>query len=59
MIPVTDEALLWKEDHISQIPVLQLLGNLGWGYLTPVLPAGLTIQIVCRRSLLAHALRRL
>lgn len=25
---------LWKEDHISQIPSLQLLQNLGWEYLT-------------------------
>ena len=23
------------EDHISQIPALQLLQNLGWQYLTP------------------------
>ena len=26
---------LWKEDHISQIPALQLLQNLGWEYITP------------------------
>jgi len=26
---------LIKEDHISQIPALQLLQNLGWQYLTP------------------------
>jgi type I restriction enzyme R subunit len=26
---------LMKEDHISQIPALQLLQNLGWEYLTP------------------------
>lgn len=26
---------LWKEDHISQIPALQLLQKLGWEYLTP------------------------
>ena len=27
---------LWQEDHISQVPALQLLQNLGWTYLTPV-----------------------
>jgi len=27
---------LMKEDHISQIPALQLLQNLGWQYLTPL-----------------------
>lgn len=27
--------LFCLEDHISQIPALQLLQNLGWGYLTP------------------------
>ena len=26
------------EDHISQIPALQLLQNLGWKYLTPEVP---------------------
>ena len=26
---------LMKEDHISQIPALQLLQNMGWNYLTP------------------------
>src|SRR5438309_10393176 len=26
---------LWQEDHISQVPALQLLQNLGWTYLTP------------------------
>jgi type I restriction enzyme, R subunit len=26
---------LFKEDHISQVPALQLLQNLGWTYLTP------------------------
>jgi type I restriction enzyme R subunit len=25
----------WKEDHISQVPTLQLLQNLGWTYLAP------------------------
>ena len=25
----------FKEDHISQIPALQLLQRLGWTYLTP------------------------
>jgi type I restriction enzyme R subunit len=25
----------WKEDHISQVPALQLLQNLGWTYLAP------------------------
>jgi type I restriction enzyme R subunit len=33
MIPV--ETPSFKEDHISQIPALQLLQNLGWKYLTP------------------------
>ncbi len=37
---MTDTALesatpLWQEDHISQVPALQLLQNLGWTYLTP------------------------
>lgn len=31
-MPVTP---LMKEDHISQVPALQLLQNLGWTYLTP------------------------
>lgn len=26
---------LWQEDHISQVPALQLLRNLGWTYLAP------------------------
>jgi type I restriction enzyme R subunit len=26
---------LWQEDHISQVPALLLLQNLGWTYLTP------------------------
>jgi len=26
---------LWQEDHISQVPALQLLQNLGWTYLAP------------------------
>ncbi len=26
---------LFKEDHVSQVPALQLLQNLGWTYLTP------------------------
>ena len=26
---------LMKEDHISQIPALQLLQNIGYSYLTP------------------------
>jgi type I restriction enzyme R subunit len=26
---------LLKEDHVSQVPALQLLQNLGWQYLTP------------------------
>ena len=26
---------LMKEDHISQVPALQLLQDLGWTYLTP------------------------
>lgn len=26
---------LFREDHISQVPALQLLNNLGWRYLTP------------------------
>ena len=25
----------FQEDHISQVPALQLLQNLGWRYLTP------------------------
>ncbi len=33
MIPV--EAPSFQEDHISQVPALQLLQNLGWEYLTP------------------------
>jgi type I restriction enzyme R subunit len=33
MIPV--EVPSFKEDHISQVPALQLLQNLGWRYLTP------------------------
>ncbi len=33
---MTDSATpLWQEDHISQVPALQLLQNLGWTYLTP------------------------
>ena len=32
---MTEESPLWSEDHVSQIPALQLLGNLGWKYLTP------------------------
>src|SRR5574341_1022516 len=33
---MTDSATpLWQEDHISQVPTLQLLQNLGWNYLTP------------------------
>jgi type I restriction enzyme R subunit len=26
---------LWEEDHISQVPALQLLQNMSWQYLTP------------------------
>jgi type I restriction enzyme R subunit len=33
MIPVEVPSL--REDHISQVPALQLLQNLGWQYLTP------------------------
>ena len=32
MLPITP---LIREDHVSQIPALQLLQNLGWIYLTP------------------------
>jgi hypothetical protein len=32
---VNQELPSFLEDHISQIPALQLLQNLGWEYLTP------------------------
>ena len=32
---MTHELPSFLEDHISQIPALQLLQNLGWDYLTP------------------------
>ena len=35
MIDMAEETPLSAEDHISQVPALQLLGNLGWKYLTP------------------------
>ncbi len=33
------------EDHIAQIPALQLLQNLGWEYLTPAEAVSLRAQI--------------
>ena len=32
---MSDQLPSFLEDHISQIPALQLLQNLGWDYLTP------------------------
>jgi type I restriction enzyme R subunit len=32
---MNDELPSFKEDHISQIPALQLLQQLGWNYLSP------------------------
>lgn len=51
-----------KEDHISQIPALQLLQNLGWQYLTPaetVQMRGNRTSTVILHSVLAEQLQKL
>src|SRR5437764_435582 len=50
------------EDHISQIPALQLLSNLGWQYLTPaeaVTLRGSKLGNVLLETILVDQLRKL
>ena len=50
------------EDHISQIPALQLLQNLGWRYLTPAETVSLRggkLGNVLLESVLVEQLRKL
>jgi type I restriction enzyme R subunit len=59
---VSDSLPSFQEDHISQIPALQLLQNLGWRYLTPnecVALRGGKLRNVLLESVLVEQLRKL
>lgn len=59
---MSDELPSFLEDHISQIPALQLLQNLGWQYLTPaeaVAPRGGKLGNVLLETVLVNQLRKI
>ncbi len=59
---MSDSLPSFQEDHISQIPALQLLQNLGWQYLTPNECVGLRggkLRNVLLEAVLVEQLRKL
>lgn len=59
---MNDELPSFKEDHISQIPALQLLQQLGWKYISPeqaVAARGGKLSSVLLDSVLAEQLKKL
>ena len=59
---MNDELPSFKEDHISQIPALQLLQQLGWKYVSPeeaVAARGGKLSSVLLDTVLSKQLKRL